>query len=88
MAIYGSDQHVSDESNVAVFDPPSAETLRIKGMAEQAAFFVESGKCLRMDFCEEHFFQCHDEKSGEEYSIEYTEVDTEFSKFMKLTEVI
>lgn len=88
MAIYGSDQHVSDESSVAVFGPPDAETTWIKDMAEQAAFFVEDGKYLRMDFCEEHFFQCHDEETGEEYLIEYTEVDTETSKFMKLEPVV
>jgi hypothetical protein len=87
MAIYGSDQHVSDESNVASFGPPSVDGTAIKAMAEKACFFVEGGKFLRVDFCEEHFFHCHNEYSGEEYEIEYTEVDLENTYFMELVAI-
>ena len=49
-----------------------ATVEQVKQMAELACFYVTpQGLWLRMQFCEEDYFQALDENSGEEYDIEY-----------------
>jgi len=63
----------------------------IAKMAEQACFYVDSaGLWLRMDYCDmdEGTFQCHNEESGEEYNINFSEITLEGDEcFHELTKM-
>jgi hypothetical protein len=62
---------------------------KICDMAQRACFYVTpEGLWLRMDYTDsdEGSFWCHDEESGEEYSIPFAEVTFEGSEcFWELT---
>lgn len=64
---------------------------QIADMAELACFYVTpAGLWLRMDFCEmdEGYFQAHDEDSGEEYRIEFSDITfTNEECFHKLVKI-
>lgn len=60
----------------------------IKDKAQRACFFVKNEEYYRMQFCEEEYFCCLDEESGEDFEFRYDEViEDEITYFIELTKI-
>lgn len=65
-----------------------ADTDKIADLAENSMFFKQGGLFLRIEYCDmdEGYMQLLDEDRGEEYRVNFDEVDLTVDKFYKLVE--
>lgn len=89
-ALFRVQEALDGEHELSTDAQPRYTVDQIADAAEKACFYVTPGGLwLRMDFCDmdSGYFQAHDEDSGEEYRIEFSELvydDVEFHKLEKM----